>query len=262
MEEYSYGKVVWKMKASFWRKAGCSLSAGVILFGLRLMQNQTGFDPETGLPLPNVPGYALIAALAVVLVSQLLLQRTLPRGKFSFAAAFTPMQQLKLPLVLGGMLLAAGGVFLAVTSVTQAAGIARIVAGILGAAAGFGLSLFTKQLLSGGEISVAPLLPLLFFGVFLVLAIYLPSADDPILTRFYIPILASAAAAIAFSQLAGFLYLESGHRRFAVTGNLALSLCIASLADALGTPVLILLVGCAVVLGAFLLMQEDSPSDE
>ena len=250
------------MKASFWRKAGASLAAGVTLFGLRLMQNQTGFDPETGLPLPNVPGYALIAALAVVLVSQLLLQRTLPREKFSFADAFIPARQLKLPLVLGSMLLAAGGAFLAVTSVTEAAGIARIAAGALGVAAGFGLILSTKQLLSGAEVSVVPLLPLLFFGVFLVLSIYLPSADDPILARFYIPVLASAAAAIAFSQLAGFLYRESGHRRFAVTGNLALSLCIAALADPLGTPILILLAGCAVVLGAFLLMQEDAPTEE
>ena len=250
------------MKASFWRKAGFSLAAGVILFGLRLMQNQTGFDPETGLALPNFYSYALIAALAAVLVLQLVLQRKLPRKKFSFAAAFTPAQQLKLPLVLGGMLLAAGGAFLAVTSVTQAAGIARIVAGVLGVAAGFGLILFTKQLLSDGALSVMPLLPLLFFGVFLVLAIYLPSADDPILARFYIPILASAAAAVAFSQLAGFLYQESSHRRFAVTGNLALSLSIAALADAPGTPILLLLTGCAVVLGAFLLMQEDTPSEE
>ena len=93
------------MKASFWRKSGFSLAAGVILFGLRLMQNQTGFDPETGLALPNFYSYALIAALAAVLVLQLVLQRKLPRKKFSFAAAFTPAQQLKLPLVLGGMLL-------------------------------------------------------------------------------------------------------------------------------------------------------------
>ena len=45
----------------------------------------------------------------------------------------------------------------------------------------------------------------MFFGVFLVLTVYLPAANDPVLPRYYLQILAAAIAAYAFSQLAGFL---------------------------------------------------------
>lgn len=249
------------MKTALWRKAGFSLAAGLILLVLRLLQNASGFDPETALALPSLPGTLLIILLPVLLAAQLFLQRGVSREKVAFDCAFSPSAALKMPMVLGSMLLAAGGALLAVTSVTQNAGTVNIVCGVLGVAAGFGMILFAVQFFSGSDLTVTPVLPLMLFGVFLVLTVYLPTAEDPVLVRYYIPILASAAAACAFSQLAGFLQLESRPRSFAVTGNLAAALCIAALADDTGMPLRIFFVGCAVILIVFLLSAADQPQE-
>ena len=65
-------------------------------------------------------------------------------------------------------------------------------------------------------------------------------------------------AAYAFSQLAGFLRGESSPRGFTPVANLAVILCLASLADG-GLGQALLLGGCALVLTVFLLLQRDTP---
>ena len=52
----------------------------------------------------------------------------------------------------------------------------------------------------------------MFLGVFLVLEVYLPSSSDPVLARFYIPLLAAVGTACAFSRLAGLLRGEGSVR--------------------------------------------------
>ena len=45
--------------------------AGAVLFCLRLVQNRTGFDPETGLALPSAAGTArmfMVAKIAYVFI--------------------------------------------------------------------------------------------------------------------------------------------------------------------------------------------------
>ena len=57
-----------------------ALVGGVAAFVLRLLQNRTGFEAATGLPIPgNAPGLALVALLAVLALAFLLLVRRLPR---------------------------------------------------------------------------------------------------------------------------------------------------------------------------------------
>ena len=57
-----------------------ALAGGMAAFVLRLLQNRTGFEAATGLPVPgNMPGLALIATLEVLALVFLLLVRSLPR---------------------------------------------------------------------------------------------------------------------------------------------------------------------------------------
>ena len=133
---------------------------------------------------------------------------------------------------------------------------------ILSAAAGVGAVLFTRQAGRRAEQGVLPLLPAMFFGVFLVLSEYLPEADNPVLARFYIPLLAAALTSYAFSQLAAFLRKEGSPRSFVFTGDMAVALCLAALADGGGLGQVLLFAGCAVLLTVFLLLRRDAPLPE
>lgn len=248
------------MNASLRQKAGRPLCAGLVLFALRLAQNLTGFDPDTGLSLPSVPGGALVVCLAAYAALELLLNRKLSSAKLVFSDVFARPAGEKLPLVMGSMLLVAGGALLAVGAALGAQGNTRFFTGVLAMAAGGGLVVLTRQF-SAGAASVMPLLPGLFFSVFLVLAVYIPAADDPVLARNYIPILAAALAAYALSQLAGFLRSESSPRRFVVTADLATALCLASLADDVGLAVRAMFLGIALVLAVFLALRRDDLPD-
>ena len=121
--------------------------------------------------------------------------------------------------------------------------------------------LLTRQVRRGDTLTVFPLLPAMFFSVFFVLAVYLPEESDPVLSRFYIPVLAAAMAAAAFSLLAAFLRQEGNLRTFTFVGNLSVMFCLAAAADGVGgdwakAP---LFLGCALVLSVFLFLSREHP---
>ena len=134
--------------------------------------------------------------------------------------------------------------------------------------------LFRSQAGRRAEQGVLPLLPAMFFGVFLVLSEYLPEADNPVLARFYIPVLASALTAYAFSALAGCVQGEASPRWFTPVAELATALCIAAIADGIGPfyPVArvrpgkpLVYGGCALILLSFLALQRrdgELPEEE
>lgn len=245
------------MKSAFWRRVGRLWCAGLLLFALRLWQDLTGFDPDTGLSLPSVPGAALVVCLVLLALLEILLAFRLDKVRAGFARRFAVPDREVPVLTVGCFMLIAGGALLAVSGGSQAAGVAGVVAGLMGAVSGGGILFLVRTMRSGGQLSVAPLLPAMFFGVFLVLAVYLPAADDPVLARYYLPVLASAMAAYAFSLLAGFLRGESSPRGFTPVADLAVMLCIAAMADG-GIALAILFGGCALVLSVFLLLQRET----
>lgn len=249
------------MKSAFWRRVGRLWCAGLLLFALRLWQDLTGFDPDTGLSLPSVPGAALVVCLVLLALLEILLAFRLDKVRAGFARRFSVPDREVPVLTVGCFMLIAGGALLAVSGGSQAAGVAGIVAGLMGAVSGGGILFLVRTMRSGGQLSVAPLLPAMFFGVFLVLAVYLPAADDPVLARYYLPVLASAMAAYAFSLLAGFLRGESSPRGFTPVADLAVMLCIAAMADG-GIALAILFGGCALVLSVFLLLQRETAAAE
>ena len=238
------------------------LVAGLVLLLLRFLENTTGFDPATGLSLHQLPGKLLAAGVVALLVLEYALALRLPKTRRSAEAHFAPPQK-SLPLAVAGcMLLAAGGVLLAIPAISVRGGLANLATGALGLLAGLGLLAALRKLRAGGTPSVAPLLPALFFGVFLVLTVYLPSTSDPVLARYYLPVLAAAMVAYALAQLAGFFRKESSPRGFTPTANCAAALSLAALSDG-ALPQKLLFLGCALVLTVFLALQrEDAPADE
>jgi len=247
-----------KRAGLWWLKIEYLLGAG--LFALRLLENRAGFDPVTGLAVPSPARVALLALLAGTVAAELILHWKKPRGKASYADTFhLPTRELAI-LLSGCLLMIAGGGFWAFQSLTAAGGIAPMAAGVLAAAAGGGLFFMIWQLRKQGETSVAPTLPALFFGVFLVLSIYLPYATDPVLERYWLPVLAAAMVAYAFAHLSGFFKKESSHRGFLLVANLAVVLSLTVLADSIGLPLRLIFGGCALTLAGFTLLLQDPPA--
>lgn len=237
-------------------RAGRLWCAGAVLLVLRLLQNQSGFDAVTGLAKSSLPGTLLLILLAVCTAAELALCFRLPKRSAEFADLFAPPEKNMLTaLVLGCGLLAAGGVLLAADAFPRS-DIAAGAAGVLAIAAGAGLAVLNRQARAGTAASITPLLPSMFFGVFLVLAVYLPLEDDPVFFRYYLPILAASAAAYAFSQLAGFCREETSLRSFQFSADMAVLLCLASAADA-GIANALLFLGCAAVFSVYLLLRRE-----
>lgn len=249
------------MMNTFWYRGPRLWVQGLLLFALRLAQLRTGFDSETGLAVASLPGTLLAALLAVCAAAELILCLRLPGEKAAFDVQFARPERAVPCLVAGSFLLAAGGALLLVSAL-PARGVAAMAAGILAVAAAGGFLLLVRQLRAGGTAGVLPLLPAMFFAVFFVLTVYLPAGADPVLARYYLPVLAASAAAYALSQLAGFLRRESSARSFVWTADCAVILCLAAMADSLSSPGLLLLyAGCALLLSVFLLLCREGPQE-
>ncbi len=249
------------MMNTFWYRGPRLWVQGLLLFALRLAQLRTGFDSETGLAVASLPGTLLAALLAVCAAVELVLCLRLPGEKAAFDVQFARPERAVPCLVAGSFLLAAGGALLLVSAL-PARGVAAMAAGILAVAAAGGFLLLVRQLRAGGTAGVLPLLPAMFFAVFFVLTVYLPAGADPVLARYYLPVLAASAAAYALSQLAGFLRRESSARSFVWTADCAVILCLAAMADSLSSPGLLLLyAGCALLLSVFLLLRREGPQE-
>ena len=249
------------MMNTFWYRGPRLWVQGLLLFALRLAQLRTGFDSETGLAVASLPGTLLAALLAVCAAAELVLCLRLPGEKAAFDVQFARPERAVPCLVAGSFLLAGGGALL-LASALPARGVAARAAGILAVAAAGGFLLLVRQLRAGGTAGVLPLLPAMFFAVFFVLTVYLPAGADPVLARYYLPVLAASAAAYALSQLAGFLRRESSARSFVWTADCAVILCLAAMADSLSSPGLLLLyAGCALLLSVFLLLRREGPQE-
>ena len=269
-----------------------AFGGGAAAFVLRLLQNRTGFEAATGLPVPgNLWGILLAALLAVTAVFNLLLTRKLPAGKGdapSFESAFSsPSTGPVMVLVAGIFLLAASGLLQAASSLgilpdtmvltasgmvaramfTSRLGLAEGVLTLLCAA-----SLFTAVPVcrrsgsreAGGSASQAAingnllLVPVVVFVVRLVLS-YREDSVNPALAAYYVSLLALVLMTLAFYRLASFAFQSGSSRCFLVYAVPAIVLCLASLAD--GQPLYgaLFYAGGAFTLSGFLLLHIDQP---
>lgn len=269
-----------------------AFGGGAAAFVLRLLQNHTGFEAATGLPVPgNRWGILLAALLAVTAVFNILLVRKLPAKKDdapSFEDAFSsPSTASMMVLVAGIFLLAASGLLQAASSlgilpdtmVLTASGMAAraIFTSRLGLMEGVltllcAVSLFTTVPVcrrsgsreAGGSASQASvngsllLVPVVIFVVRLVLS-YREDSVNPSLAAYYVSLLALVLTTLAFYRLASFAFQSGSSRRFLVYTVPAIVLCIASLADSQPLYGAFFYAGAALTFSGFLLLHIDQP---
>lgn len=266
-----------------------SVVGGAVAFVLRLLQNRTGFEAETGLAVPgNLFGIALVILLVVLAAGMLVLARVWP-GKGECAPVFPAdfsvedPRQLTLP-VAGAFLIALAGladVFEGLTS-------GNLLAQMRAAADPYGLSaaempLFSSRvqlilglllLLAGAALllsviacrrkeagTYSPALLLVMPVVLVVRLVLTYRADsvNPSLAAYYVSLLALVFLTLAFYRFSSFAYECGDPRRFSLYAGIAVVLSLASLAD--GGPhisSLLLCAGGAVFLLGFLLRMSGA----
>ena len=244
---------------------------GLLLFILRLVQLKNGFDPVTGLALSGsgigpLAGHGVWIGTLLCFAAELLLCFRRPRdSKRSYACCFrTPEGPATGALTAGCFLLLAGGTLLLIGALPPRGGtLVTAAAGLLGLAGGAGLLLLVRKLRSEDAPPVSPLLPVMFFSVLFLLTVYFPEESNPVLARYWLPVLAAAMAAYFFYQLSGFFRSEGNLRWFGLVSSLAATTCIASAADCLRTPGrLLVFLGFAVTATVFPLLLREEPLPE
>ena len=230
---------------------------GVGAFLLRLLQRSTGFEVDTGLPIPGNLYAILLVAWFVVLAAVCLLaaRPLLPADREDpplFPAGFSVASPgLLTPAVMGLFLLAASGVL-------------DLLFGFSGASAltgsGETVTVFVtaqgSQLFSGREHLVVGLLSLLSAASLLPAV---PACrirpEGGARTDYYTELLAVVFLALAFYRLSSFAFRAGRTRRFAVYAALAIAFCLATLADRPDPARLLFYLGGAVTLFGFLLQR-------
>ena len=258
-----------------------ALAGGLIALALRTLQNRTGFEPDTGLPIPGAPaGLALALALIAIALVMIFLARKLPQESDpgpAFPENFSTENTLFLMLAVGGVaLMAAAG------ALDMYGGIAN-----LGLDAGLVTLLNPKaQLLMGGLalVSALSLLPaaaacrrreeprsfdgrmLLVAPVCMVVRLvlaYRVDSMDPSLADYYIELLALVFLTLTFYRLSSFAFEAGRTRRFAFYAAAAAVLCMAALGDGRGVAAALQFLGGAMSAFGFLLLRlegEDAAS--
>lgn len=239
---------------------------GAVLFVLRLLQLGTGFDPDTGLALPSLAGRCLWIGLLLAFAAEAALCLSRPKGnKRSYTRCFDGFGGPALGgITAGSFLLMAGGALLLLRNLppTGSVALATAAAGFFGVAGGAGLLVLAMSFRAGSPATLA-LPPAMFFSVLFVLAVYFPEEADPVLDRYYLPVLGAAVAAYFLYQLSGFFRSEGSLRRFSLVSGLTVVTCAAASADCLQNPGrLLVYAGFAVTATAFVLLLREEPLPE
>ena len=245
------------MNSNYWKGLRLWLQ-GLLLLALRWAQLRTGFDPETGLSRSSVPGTVLAVLILLLIVVEAVLCFRLPRGKRSYLNCMDPIAKNALiPIAAGSVLLCGGAIG------DHRFGVLSILAAGAGAGAMVCLINFVRLLRKDGKPSVLLLLLPMVFSVLFLLTVYIPEESNPVLARYYLPVLAAAMAACAFYQLAGLVCREGKLGWFVFFGDLTVVLCLASIADCSGDwGRMFVFFGFALVLTQFLMVRRSEPLPE
>lgn len=269
-----------------------ALAGGAAAMLLRLWQNRTGFETFTGLPIPGAPAGKLLILLLLILAAALtILCLRLPKeadpgpalpGDFSRTTpSLTALQ------TAGALLIALSGL----ADLLEGLGSGSLLSRLQAAADPYGAAmavetgiLLTQRaqlllgvlaLLSGAaallaavscrrqepcKVPVLLLVPPVALVIRLVLA-YRINSVDPVLSAYYIELLALAFLTLGFYRLSSFAFQAGRTRRFSLYAAPAVTLSLAALADGgphLSSP--LLYAGGAMVLLGFLTARLLSPA--
>ena len=254
---------------------------GAAGFVLRLLQNRTGFEPDTGLPIPgNVPALALPALLVLAaVVLYLFACRTLPqKAEELFETRFRLGDKGGLAAVLAGScIMAASGVLDLMEAVggsaaaVSADGMEVVAAGT--GTGGSGVAIGVLSVVSGVCLAVGTILcrrentqPLIFMAVPVCLLarlilVYRLRSPDPVLGDYYLEILGLMFLILATYRLSGFAVQAGRPRIFTLYGEAAVVLALTMLPDGV-SPAVLLMLGGALALTGFQMMLEPGPASQ
>ena len=252
---------------------------GAAGFVLRLLQNRTGFEPDTGLPIPgNIPAMALPALLVLAAAAVYLLACwCLPQKaeKRSFGELFRLEDKGGLSAVLaGGCIMAASGVLelldtvggsaaavsadgMEVVAVGAGTGGSGMAIGVLSAAAG--ICLVAGAILCRKE-HTQPLILLAVPVCLLVrlILVYRLRSTDPVLADYYLEILGLMFLILAVYRLSGFAVQAGRPRLFALYAEVTVILALTMLPDGVSPAVLLMLGGALALMGFQRMLRVDS----
>lgn len=267
-----------------------ALGGGAAAFLLRLLQNRTGFEPDTGLSIPGNPwGILLPVLLAALAAGTLLLTRRLPREDPPpvFDDAFrTPnagpirllslgvgclllsalAELLRCPLyteALQGMADGTSGFRALVIGSPLLAPRASLLLGVLGLAGALSLlpaiqSCLRRPRLQPVSFNVHLLLVMPVYLVVRLVFVYRVESVSPSLAAYYVELLALAALTLAFYRLSGFGFRAGRTDRQLLWAVMSVALCLAALADRPGLSAGFLYAGGALTQLAFLRMRTET----
>ena len=238
------------------KKLGIFWGVGLAMFVLRLYDNANCFHPATGLYLGGTTGLMLGAVAIAALLLSLLLSLRGGKDRPLFSAHFATPERSTTALVLAALLFVLGGAVMGKNALSEPLRVAPLVTAAFAFFSGVFLLSLTRQMRRGEANSLTATLPLMFFGAFWVLTLYLPAASDPILARYWLPILAAAVNAYAFAQLAGFFRGETKVRTFRFVAGYAVALSVAACAELNAHS--ILFAACALLLSVFLALEGET----
>ena len=273
-----------------------ALVGGAAAAVLRLLQNTTGFEEGTGLPIPgNLPATALVILLVLLAAVLILLVRRLPeKAAPAFPADFTardprllfvPMAGLFLMGISGVLDLVAGlglteTLIQSAVSAADPSGMTSVVAisssdgyssqahlilGVLDLLAAAGLFFAVRacgtkhrhsRLRFNGTWLLAPVLAM---AVRLVLA-YRVDSVNPALEAYYVELLALVFLNLAFYRFSSFSFDAGRTRRFALYACCAVVLCLAAFCDSSSLSAQLLEIGAGLCVLGFLLLHLTAAS--
>ena len=247
---------------------------GAAGFVLRLLQNRTGFEPDTGLPVPgNIPALALPVLLVLAaVVLYLAACRTLPqKAEEPFEVRFRLDDKGGLTAVLAGScIMAASGVMDLLEAVWGHRRGMEIVATGTG---GSGVAIGVLSVVSGVCLAAGTILcrrkntpPLIFLAAPVCLLarlilVYRLRSTDPVLADYYLEILGLMFLILATYRLSGFAVQAGRPRIFTLYGEAVVILALTMLPDG-AAPAMVLMLGGALALTGFQMMLEPGPASQ
>lgn len=268
-----------------------ALAGGAAAAVLRLLQNRTGFEEGTGLPIPgNLPATALVFLLIALAAIMILLTARLPEDPApAFPSDFSARDSRLLAIPMAGLfLMGISGVLDLITGLGLTE---TLIQGVVSAADPTGMTtvvgfssfdgyssqahliLGVLDLLSAAGLFFAVcacgtkrrhnrlrfngtwlLAPVLAMAVRLVLA-YRADSVNPALEAYYVELLALVFLNLAFYRFSSFAFGAGRTRRFALYAGCAVVLCMASISDARSLSALLLELGAGLCVLGFLLLH-------
>lgn len=235
------------------KKSILTLCLGAAGMSLRMLQNMTGFEPGTGLPIPgSIPGILLPVLLALSAVILFRMNSKLPKGPVE-----VPLSRLLnwndkgglFAILAGGCVMALSGVLeianafgrtatavsadgMEIVTVSAGTGRSGVVMGLLAVVAGIcllaGVAICRKTPDTEPQILLA--VPVLLLLARLIFAYRLYSVD-PVLANYYLELLGLMLLILASYRLSGFAVQAGGPRMFGFYADLTAILAVTLLAD-------------------------------